>query len=149
MKKPIVFLLIALIGVMAFTGCAEKEAKGAAPAEAGAEAAAEEPELMFAMVGYAMGSTFHTTLWQGASDACDDLGIKWTVNAPQVFDLQKQVGMMEAALDSGADAIIYSAIVENGYNDFVKKAHDKGVLPNEKSLNSISLSSDETVKSSL
>ena len=62
-----------------------------------------------------------------AQQTADNLGVDLTIAIPQEeVDLEKQVSMIEAAIEKKADAIVVSAASSDGVIPAIKKAREAG-----------------------
>lgn len=63
-----------------------------------------------------------------AQQTADNLGVDLTIAIPQEeVDLEKQVSMIEAAIEKKADAIVVSAASSDGVIPAIKKAREAGI----------------------
>ena len=81
---------------------------------------------------YWIGKTLNNPWWISVSDfaqqEADNLGVGLTIAIPQEeVDLEKQVSMIEAAIEHKANAIVISAASSDGVVPAVKKAREAGI----------------------
>lgn len=81
---------------------------------------------------YWIGKTLNNPWWISVSDfaqkEADALGVGLTIAIPQEeVDLEKQVSMIEAAIEKKADAIVISAASSDGVIPAIKKAREEGI----------------------
>lgn len=139
MKKRLLSVLMA--GVMVFgltactsTGLADTTEAGASTAETDADggdtaagnAADGDTDI------YWIGKTLNNPWWISVSDfaqrEADALGVNLTIAIPQEeVDLEKQVAMIEAAIEQNADAIVISAASSDGVIPSIQKARQQGI----------------------
>ena len=79
-----------------------------------------------------IGKTLNNPWWVSVADyaqkEADALGVDLTIALPQEeVDLEKQVNMVESAMQQGVDAIIISAASSDGIIPAIKKARDAGI----------------------
>lgn len=129
-KRIIALMVVLMLCISVLGACSATNAstRTESSKKAADTKSADGKKLKITVVGYSLGNTFHTTLAKGAEDACKDLGLDFAYTAPQTFDLQKQVGMVEAAVEGGTNAVVVNMMVENAYNKVVEKAHQKGII---------------------
>lgn len=81
---------------------------------------------------YWIGKTLNNPWWISVSDfaqqEADNLGVGLTIAIPQEeVDLEKQVSMIEAAIEHDANAIVISAASSDGVVPAIKKAREAGI----------------------
>lgn len=81
---------------------------------------------------YWIGKTLNNPWWISVSDyaqkEADALGVNLTIAIPQEeVDLEKQVSMIDAAVEKDADAIVISAASSDGVIPSIQKAREKGI----------------------
>lgn len=81
---------------------------------------------------YWVGKTLNNPWWISVSDfaqqEADRLGVNLTIAIPQEeVDLEKQVAMVEAAIEKKADALVVSAASSDGVIPVIKKAREAGI----------------------
>ena len=81
---------------------------------------------------YWIGKTLNNPWWISVSDfaqqEAEALGVNLTIAIPQEeVDLEKQVSMIEAAVEQKADAIVISACSSDGVIPAIQKAKDAGI----------------------
>lgn len=79
-----------------------------------------------------IGKTLNNPWWISVADfaerEAENLGINLTIALPEEeVDLEKQVAMIEAAIERNVDAIIISAVSSDGIIPAIKKARDEGI----------------------
>lgn len=130
MKKKIVGLFLVLVMLVGAVGCtstgqeSNKEEKGTEVAKV--DGKKEDLEI------YWIGKTLNNPWWISVSDyaqkEADALGVGLTIAIPQEeVDLEKQVSMIEAAIEKKADAIVISAASSDGVVPAIKKAREEGI----------------------
>jgi len=118
----------------ASTAAASASAPAAsASASASASAAAASTgksasDINIAVVLHALNGSFYTKLKDGAEAAGKDLGVNVTVSAPnQASSLEEQVGLLETAIASGANAIATVTWDPTGFNSVISEADAAGI----------------------
>lgn len=131
MKKRVLSLLLAGFMVIGLVGCTST---GAAPATeaAAAEVSTDTTGSTEGANIYWIGKTLNNPWWISVSDfaqkEADALGVNLTIAIPQEeVDLEKQVAMIEAAIEQKADAIVISAASSDGVIPAVQKAREQGI----------------------
>lgn len=128
------FLSLMLAGLMTFglAGCTSTGLEEV-PADKGkAQSTASGTEKKEDISIYWIGKTLNNPWWISVSDfaqqEADNLGVELTIAIPQEeVDLEKQVSMIEAAIQTGADAIVVSAASSDGVIPAIKKARQAGI----------------------
>lgn len=82
---------------------------------------------------YWIGKTLNNPWWISVADfaqkEADALGVNLTIAIPQEeVDLERQISMIEAAVESGAKALIISASSSDGVAPAIKAARDAGLV---------------------
>lgn len=133
MKKRIFSILMAAALVFSLTACtsngsgnADADKKESKTETAGTEKKKEDISI------YWIGKTLNNPWWISVSDfaqqEADRLGVELTIAIPQEeVDLEKQVSMIEAAIEKKADAIVVSAASSDGVIPAIQKARDAGI----------------------
>lgn len=81
---------------------------------------------------YWIGKTLNNPWWISVADfaqkEADALGVNLTIAIPQEeVDLERQISMIEAAVESGADALVISAASSDGVGPAIQSARDAGL----------------------
>lgn len=93
-----------------------------------ATAFAEGTDMEVDVVLHALNGSFYTKIQEGAQQAGEDLGINVKVSAPNTASsLEEQVGLLETAVASGADAIATVTWDPTGFNGVIAEAEEKGI----------------------
>ena len=110
-------------------GSAEKSQSGSSTVSSGSDTAeSSNSDISVAVVLHALNGSFYTKLQEGAAQAGKDLGIEVKVSAPNTASsLQEQVGLLETAIASGADAIATVTWDKTGFNNVIAEANEKGI----------------------
>ncbi len=140
MKKRMLALVMCGIMAAAMAGCsnsgdsadnsASSGGTDASSTSTSGDAGAEsgDSDYTVAVVLHALNSSFYTKIQDGAYQAGEDLGITVNVSAPnQASSLQEQVGLLETAIASGADAIATVTWDPTGFNSVIQEATDAGI----------------------
>lgn len=134
MKKKL--LSFFLVGAMAFSVVACSSSKQSDANSSGnssnQDASADSGNQKEGVNVYWIGKTLNNPWWISVSDfaqqTADNLGVNLTIAIPQEeVDLEKQVSMIEAAIEKKADAIVLSAASSDGVIPAVKKAREAGI----------------------
>ena len=93
---------------------------------------AEEPttpeEIKISWIGKTLNNPWWISVADFAQQEADALGVDLTIAIPQEeVDLEKQVSMIEAAVEQGAHAIVISACSSDGVIPAVTAAREKGI----------------------
>lgn len=136
MKKKM--LSVILTGIMVFgltactsTGMESTKETNTTPAQGEANGGTDVDSTDKINV-YWIGKTLNNPWWISVSDfaqkEADALGVNLTIAIPQEeVDLEKQVAMIEAAIEQKADAIVISATSSDGVIPSIKKAREQGI----------------------
>lgn len=135
MKKRVLSVILAgamLFGLTACTSTGLTETTEAASASATASADAAEAGSTDGTSVYWIGKTLNNPWWISVSDfaqrEADALGVNLTIAIPQEeVDLEKQVAMIEAAIEQKANAIVISAASSDGVIPSIQKAREQGI----------------------
>ena len=112
MKKLITLVLVALLALSAVSAFAASEDAG--------------------MDIYWIGKTLNNPWWISVADfaqqEADALGVNLTIAIPQEeVDLERQISMIEAAVESGAKALVISAASSDGVAPAIQAAREAGL----------------------
>ena len=82
---------------------------------------------------YWIGKTLNNPWWISVADfaqkEANALGVNLTIAIPQEeVDLERQISMIEAAVESGAKALVISASSSDGVAPAIKAARDAGLV---------------------
>lgn len=135
MKKKWLSVFLAAVMATGFAGCA---LPGTELGSTGEETKSETKTASGPVVNkediniYWIGKTLNNPWWISVSDfaqqEADNLGVGLTIAIPQEeVDLEKQVSMIEAAIEHKANAIVISAASSDGVVPAIKKARDAGI----------------------
>ncbi len=134
MRKRMIALAVCGITAVSMVGCggagsAEKSQSGSSTVSSGSDTAeSSNSDISVAVVLHALNGSFYTKLQEGAAQAGKDLGIEVKVSAPNTASsLQEQVGLLETAIASGADAIATVTWDKTGFNNVIAEANEKGI----------------------
>lgn len=110
MKKFVALILVALLALTAVAALAESEG----------------------MDIYWIGKTLNNPWWISVADfaqqEADALGVNLTIAIPQEeVDLERQISMIEAAVESGAKALVISAASSDGVAPAIQAAREAGL----------------------
>lgn len=132
MKKKLFSAMLAGAMLVGLAGCTSTglETSSTTAGEKSAEAAATEKKEGISV--YWIGKTLNNPWWISVSDyaqqTADNLGVGLTIAIPQEeVDLEKQVSMIEAAIEKKADAIVLSAASSDGVIPAIRKAREAGI----------------------
>jgi len=138
MKKKILSVLLAGAMVFSMAACTSTGTEDAAETAAvekstSTEAAEQAPTGNTEDIDiYWIGKTLNNPWWISVSDfarqEADALGVNLTIAIPQEeVDLEKQVAMIETAIEQKADAIVISAASSEGVIPSIQKAREQGI----------------------
>lgn len=107
---------------------ATSASKTTEPAASGSVKKADGTPIKIAWIGKTLNNPWWISVADFASKEAKSLGVDLTIALPQEeVDLEKQVTMVEAAIESKADAIIISAASSDGIIPAIQKARDAGI----------------------
>ena len=114
MKKRVVSILLTGLAVLSLAACTSNGLEAASATNDNAKEAEAGTEKKEGISVYWVGKTLNNPWWISVSDfaqqTADNLGVDLTIAIPQEeVDLEKQVSMIEAAIEKKADAIVVSA----------------------------------------
>lgn len=134
MKRKVASLLMVMMLALGMVACTSSGGESNTTSEdttdkADASASTEKKEDINV---YWIGKTLNNPWWISVSDfarqEADALGVNLTIAIPQEeVDLEKQVAMIETAIEKNADAIVISAASSDGVVPAIKKARDQGI----------------------
>lgn len=139
LKKLLAFVLVSAMFVGLLSGCGKSAAStattgdGAAATDAAATADAaaadaKTSDFNISVVLHALNGSFYTKLKEGAEAAGKDLGVNVKVSAPNTASsLDEQVGLLETAIASKADAIATVTWDPTGFNSVISEATAAGI----------------------
>lgn len=136
-KKKLLCVLLAGVMTFGLTACGSTSTTSATE-DASAETTSDDVEDKAGVSAgqdidiYWVGKTLNNPWWISVSDfaqkEADALGVNLTIAIPQEeVDLEKQVSMIEAAIEQDADAIVISAASSDGVIPAIQKAREKGM----------------------
>jgi ABC-type sugar transport system substrate-binding protein len=79
------------------------------------------------MVIHDTGNSFFSVMDRAAQDAAKQLGVQVDFMGPPTFDITRQIGMIETAIDSGYDGIAFSAPDPAAFDRIYQRANQKGI----------------------
>jgi ribose transport system substrate-binding protein len=125
LRKPVILLVcIMLIGTL-LTGCAQPkpvETQGAAPEPAKAE------KIYIPLISKGFQHQFWQAVKQGAEQAAKDFNVEITFEGPENETMvDKQVEMLQAALDKNPSAICLAALDSKALIPLLEKAKEKKI----------------------
>ncbi len=132
MMKRVMSLILVLLLAFGLVACgsANEAADTAAPAAAGSDLVmkADGTPIEIAWIGKTLNNPWWISVADFAEKEAKSLGVSLTIALPQEeVDLEKQVSMVEAAIERGVDAIIISAASSDGIIPAIKKARTAGI----------------------
>lgn len=136
MKKKILSAILAGMMVFSLTACTSTGLEPSTEAAAKVEGEKSSGEGTASSTDpidiYWIGKTLNNPWWISVSDfaqkEADALGVNLTIAIPQEeVDLEKQVAMIEAAIEQKADAIVISAASSDGVIPSIQKAREQGI----------------------
>lgn len=132
MKKKVLSMLLAGIMVFGLAACTSNGTTNSDSAKEETQTEEKSAEKKEDISVYWIGKTLNNPWWISVSDfaqqTADTLGVDLTIAIPQEeVDLEKQVAMIEAAIEKKADAIVVSAASSDGVIPAIQKARDAGI----------------------
>lgn len=130
------FLVLGLIVVMLFSivGCQQSEQAEETNKQTSNEQSsktddkADEDKIQISWIGKTLNNPWWISVADFAEREGQNLGVDLAISLPQEeVDLEKQVTMVEAAIEQGKDAIIISAASSDGIIPAIKKAREAGI----------------------
>lgn len=131
MKKRVLSVLLAgllVVGMTACTSSGTSEKKDESDTKATKASAESKEDLSIYWIGKTLNNPWWISVSDFAQQEADNLGVKLTIAIPQEeVDLEKQVSMIEAAIEKKADAIVISAASSDGVVPAIQKAREEGI----------------------
>lgn len=132
MRKKLLSVLLAGAMVFSMAACTSTGVEETTSSSADASDASTGSEKKEGISIYWIGKTLNNPWWISVSDfaqrEADALGVNLTIAIPQEeVDLEKQVAMIETAIEQKADAIVISAASSDGVIPSIKKAREQGI----------------------
>ncbi len=139
MKKTIVFVLVALMVLVAFTGCAQKPSSDAGetatPAPAETDNGQQPADDGGFVIGYAngyIGNTWRSQMVDNFQQKAEELKqagvIKDYTIANTDNDVTEQMNQLNSMINDGVDALIIDPVSPTSLTSVVAKAQEKGIL---------------------
>lgn len=130
--KRVMSLILVLLLVVGMTACGSGDSSTAGTSTSGnvsnAVLKADGTPIEIAWIGKTLNNPWWVSVADFAQKEANSLGVKLTIALPQEeVDLEKQVTMVEAAIERNVDAIIISATSSDGIIPSIKKARDAGI----------------------
>lgn len=88
----------------------------------------EQEDMTISLILKCQGIEFWEVVQKGATDACEELGIKLEYKAPpteQDIDIQKQ--LLQESIDNNVDAIVLAPLDTDALNNELRNATEKGI----------------------
>lgn len=128
MKKRVVSILLTGMAVLSLAACTSNGLEAASATNDNAKEAEAGTEKKEGISVYWVGKTLNNPWWISVSDfaqqTADNLGVDLTIAIPQEeVDLEKQVSMIEAAIEKKADAIVWQC---SGAKDICARVEESG-----------------------
>ncbi len=143
MKRRFLSVCLAMVMAMALAACTSDGTNGGSEAEgenedttdneqeadtADQDAASDTSDISVYWIGKTLNNPWWISVSDFAQQEADKLGVGLTIAIPQEeVDLEKQVAMIEAAIEQNADAIVISAASSDGVIPAVQKAREAGI----------------------
>lgn len=132
MKKKLLSVLLAGILVTGLAGCTSTGVDSPSTKSdsntAGTESAEKNEKINIEWIGKTLNNPWWISVSDYAKQTADNLGVNLSIAIPQEeVDLEKQVAMIEAAIQKKADAIVISAASSDGVIPAIKKAKEAGI----------------------
>ncbi len=114
-RKHMGLLMSMLLAFMiVLSGCSEETDENAA--------------IQVAMIPKVIGSSYFDLCAEGASAACEELGLKLLYKGPSTADATLQVNIIQDMIFKGVDVILISPIDSAAIEPVLKKAGEAGIL---------------------
>ena len=126
----LILVLLLAVGMVACGSANEEAADTAAPAAGDSDLVmkADGTPIEIAWIGKTLNNPWWISVADFAEKEAKSLGVNLTIALPQEeVDLEKQVSMVEAAVERDVDAIIISAASSDGIIPAIKKAREAGI----------------------
>jgi len=128
MKRRILAVLVMMVMVSALTACGGSDTSETSGGASGGESLEEAGGIEIAYIVKAKTDEFWTTMEKGAYAYAEEKGVKLSFQAPEKeTDVEKQVQMVENAVNKGVDAIILSAADSKSLVPAIVKANNAGI----------------------
>lgn len=130
MKKKVLSLLLCAVMVLTMiVGCSKKEATSKEPKDTTQTEDSADKTIKIALVTKMVDSTYWQTVLRAAEEKATELGnVEIThLGPPTEADIDKQVQIIETAINDDYDGIILAACDKDALVDPVQKAKDAGI----------------------
>lgn len=131
MKKKMLSVLLAGVMVLSLAACTsngKSDSEDAGEETAKVESTEKKEDISIYWIGKTLNNPWWISVSDFAQQTADNLGVELTIAIPQEeVDLEKQVSMIEAAIEKKADAIVVSAASSDGVIPAIKKAREAGI----------------------
>ena len=129
MKKAHLSVLVCMcLAALLFTGCAREETADAMSDEDMQFIMMNGDPVVIAWVGKTLNNPWWISVADIAEQEARNLGIDFSIALPEEeVDLEKQVAIIEAAIERGVDAIIISASSSSGVIPVIQRARSAGI----------------------
>lgn len=139
MKKAIVFVLVALLALVAFSGCAQKPSSEApqesTPSVVETDNGEQQADDGGFVIGYAngyIGNTWRSQMVENFQTKAEELKqagiIKDYTIANTDNDVTEQMNQLNSMINDGVDALIIDPVSPTSLTSVVAKAKEKGIL---------------------
>ena len=130
LKISILLILAVILGACQQAAPAEEPAMAAEnTSEEAAAPAAEEEKFFIGMVQHSA-IPFTEQMKVGFEAACKDLPIDCEYNAPETINPETAIGMFDAMISKGVDAVVLNPNPPDAWTNVIKSAVDNGILVN-------------------
>ncbi|HHW49795.1 MAG TPA: substrate-binding domain-containing protein [Clostridiaceae bacterium] len=131
-RKILALVLAVLMVIGLFAGCGQakktQETESAKQTEQTQSTEESGKKLRFGVVLHSLNGSFFMKLKEGAEAAGKALGVEVLVTGPATQqNLSEQVNMLENYINSGVDGVATVLWDQEGFNNVIKQAHDKGI----------------------
>lgn len=128
MKKMLIIAMTVVFSVMFFSCGDSTVKKDGSSSQSSKLTKKDGSPIKIAWIGKTLNNPWWVSVADYALKEANTLGVELTIALPQEeVDLEKQVAMVESAIQQKADAIIISAASSDGIIPAIKKARDAGI----------------------
>jgi len=126
MRKFLIGLLVlSMIAVFSFAGCAQEAAE--APAEEAAEGEAKSAEdISIILIPKQTGNPYFDACYDGLKEAAEELGFSHDFQGPHLGTATSQIEYIEAAVANDVDVILLAANSPDALNTYIDDAQAEG-----------------------
>ena len=119
MRRSLVAVSVFVFGLLVFIGCGSDD-EGSGGASGG-----EDYEMVF--IPGVTGDDFFHTIWLGAEEKADELGVLIEQQAPPKYEPGQQIPLLNAAVATQPDAILIAATDAEALQAPLQQVADRGI----------------------